>query len=137
VGGAFLLRYGLAMQEFLHEHLRSSGRRFVQPGEAVLAPACGSSYKAVVHAVAIDAFYETRTEWIRAAYDTAFRQLASASCRSIAAACLGCGYGRCSVSDFIESIRPFVADSVPGVESITFVTTNSEIADAISRILPG
>ncbi|MFN0016934.1 MAG: macro domain-containing protein [Pirellulaceae bacterium] len=135
VGGAFLLRYGLSMQEFLHEYLRSSQRRFVEPGEAVLAPPCGSRFKAVTHAVAIDALYETNDVWIRAAYESAFRQLAAASCKSIAAACLGCGYGKYPVERFIESIRLLAANSIAGVEVVTLVTTNSDLAGALSKIV--
>jgi O-acetyl-ADP-ribose deacetylase len=135
VGGAFLLRYGPAMQQFLHEYLRSSGRRFLEPGKAVLAPPCGSRFKAVAHAVALDSFYETKDAWIRAAYESAFCQLAAASCKSIAAACLGCGYGKYPVEKFIESIRPLVASSIAGVEVVSLVTTNTDLAGALSGIL--
>lgn len=135
VGGAFFLRYGLSMQEFLHEHLRSSGRRLIEPGEAVLAPPCGSRFKVVAHAVAIDAFYDTNDAWIRASYESAFRQLAGASCKSIAAACLGCGYGKSPVERFIKLIGLLSANSIAGVEVVTLVTTNSELAGALSKVL--
>ena len=135
VGGAFLLRYGSQMQDFLHEHLRSTGQRFIHPGHAVVAPPCGSTYKAIAHAVAIDAFYDTNCEFIRSAYENAIRQLAAASCRTIAAACLACGYGRCSIANFIESIEPLIARQYPNVDSITLVTTNTELSDALATII--
>jgi O-acetyl-ADP-ribose deacetylase len=134
VGGAFLLRYGPSMQQFLHECLRFSGRRFIEPGEAVLAPPSGSRFKAVAHAVAIDAFYETNNAWIRAAYESAFRQLAAASCKSIAAACLGCGYGKYPVPSFVEFIRTFGESSISGIEILTLITTNAELSDALSKL---
>lgn len=135
VGGAFLLRYGTGMQNFLHGHLRSTGQRFIQPGNVVLAPPCGSTYKAIAHAVAIDAFYDTHCDFIRSAYENAIGKLASASCRTIVAACLACGYGRCAAPDFIESIEPLIARSYLGVDSITLVTTNAELADAIAAVI--
>ena len=135
VGGAFLLRYGAEMQEVLHCHLRSTGRRFVDPGKAVLAPPCGSTYKAIAHAVAIDAFYDTNCDFIRSAYENAIGQLAAASCRTIVAACLACGYGRCSIARFVESIEPLIARPYPHVDTITLVTTNTELANAIATVI--
>lgn len=135
VGGAFLLRYGTEMQQFLHSHLRSTGQRFIEPGRAVLAPPCGSPYKAVAHAVAIDGFYDTNCNFIRSAYEDAIDQLAKVSCQTIAAACLACGYGRCTIEKLIEAVKPLVSKPYPTVETITLVTTNTELADAIGAWL--
>ena len=135
VGGAFLLRYGTEMQDFLHDHLRSTGQRFIEPGNAVLAPSSGSTYKAIAHAVAIDAFYDTNCDFIRSAYKSAISQLAAASCRTIAAACLACGYGRCSIANFIESIEPLIAKPHSNVDTITLVTTNAELAASIAAAI--
>jgi O-acetyl-ADP-ribose deacetylase (regulator of RNase III) len=135
VGGAFLLRYGADMQEFLHSHLRSTGQRFIKPGNSVVAPPCGSTYIAIAHAVAIDAFYDTNCDFIRSAYKDAIGQLAAVSCRSITAACLACGYGRCSIADFIESIETLIAKPFVNVDTITLVTTNAELADAIAAVV--
>ncbi|MCA9212824.1 MAG: macro domain-containing protein [Planctomycetales bacterium] len=135
VGGAFLLRYGTEMQDFLYGQLRTTGRRFIEPGNSVTAPPCGSPYKAIAHAVAIDAFYDTNCDFIRAGYSNAISQLTAASCRTIVAACLACGYGRCSIADFIEAIEPLIAKPYPNVDTVTLVTTNNELADAIVRSL--
>jgi len=134
VGGAFQLRFGTAMQDFLHSHLRSIGRRFIDPGIAVIAPPCGSTYNAIAHAVAIDAFYDTNCDLIRDAYENSIAQLSTASCRTIAAACLACGYGRCSLATFISAIESLIAKPYPNVDTITLVTTNSELADAIAMV---
>jgi O-acetyl-ADP-ribose deacetylase (regulator of RNase III) len=135
VGGAFLLRYGTEMQDFLHDHLRSTGQKFIEPGNSVVAPPSGSTYKAVAHAVAIDAFYDTDCEFIRSAYKNAISQLAAASCRTIVAACLACGYGRCSIANFIESIEPLIATPYSNVDTVTLVTTNAELAAAIAAVV--
>jgi O-acetyl-ADP-ribose deacetylase (regulator of RNase III) len=135
VGGAFLLRYGTEMQDFLHAHLRTKGQRFIEPGNVVVAPACGSSYKPIAHAVAIDAFYETNCTFIRSAYQNAINQLAAASCGTIAAACLACGYGRCSITTFVEALQPLVSKRYLNVDVITLVTTNTELASAIATVV--
>src|SRR5262245_10667602 len=51
VGGAFLLRYGPAMQEALQRYLSERGIRHVEQGDVVPMPPCGGPYRAVLHAV--------------------------------------------------------------------------------------
>src|SRR6476659_2886089 len=59
VGGALLLRYGPEMQAVLSRHLADRVLRHVERGSVVEAPPCGSPYRAVIHAVAVDGFYES------------------------------------------------------------------------------
>ncbi|WP_164102523.1 macro domain-containing protein [Candidatus Laterigemmans baculatus] len=134
VGGAFSLRFGGAMQSFLHEYLRSNGLRHIEPGNAVVAPSCGSPFAAVAHAVAIDAFYDTTTDLVLRTYDSAIRVLADRGCSTIAAACLGCGYGRMSDADFAVVAEELFTRSYPGVERVTLMTTNAHLFEAIRKI---
>src|SRR4051795_407916 len=57
VGGEVLLRYGPRMQEELHRHLAGRGLRWVPQGEVMACGPCGTPYRAVLHAVAVDCFY--------------------------------------------------------------------------------
>lgn len=134
VGGAFALRYGGAMQSFLHSHLRELDQPFIRPGTAVLAPPSGSPFRAVSHGVSIDGFYETTTETIVQTYLQAFDQLAGAQCRSVVAACLGCGYGRVSASEFKQVIETLLNHEFP-IESVSLGTTDEELADVIRDTL--
>lgn len=131
VGGAILLRYGDEMQRWLHDSLRVKKLKYLRPGECVIAPPCGTPYKAVAHAVAIDGFYETSAEVIEQTYDQALLGLADLGCRSIVAACLGCGYGRFPASEFAKVIACVSQKVHPGIDQVTLVTTNSEIVDAL------
>ena len=70
-------------------------------------------------------------ESIVAAYQDALSKLAAAACRSVAAACLGCGYGRCPTSEFISALRELVACDFPSIDMVTVVTTNRELFEAI------
>lgn len=135
VGGAFLLKYGPEMQTFLHLHLHNSNTRFIQQGIAVVAPPCGSPYHAVAHAVAINAFYETSIDWITKTYQHAIAGLTAAGCRTIASACLGCGYGRCPTDDFTVAVTKLMALPFPRIERITLVTTNRELVEALSPLI--
>lgn len=135
VGGAFLLRYGSEMQTFLHDHLRRNNLRYVSPENAVVAPSCGSPYQAVAHAVAIDAFYGTNNDRIVATYQAALNALARAGCRSVVSACLGCGYGRCSPTEFASAIQRVIAIPFDNLESVTLATTNAELAELLASVM--
>jgi O-acetyl-ADP-ribose deacetylase (regulator of RNase III) len=137
VGGAFALRYGNAMQTHLHEYLRKNDLRFVEPGHAVVTPPCDSPFSAVAHAVSIDAFYDTDAKTILRTYDDAIRQLGDRGCVSIAAACLGCGYGRVSDSEFAEVAAILFTRRYDGISRITLTTTNADLVDAIRTVLAG
>ena len=59
VGGAILVRYGDEMQKELHRYLAEKGLSYVERGTVVKTASCGTPFKTVVHAVAIDALYVT------------------------------------------------------------------------------
>lgn len=135
VGGAILQRYGNEMQSVLHRRLKELGRLNATPGECVLTPSCGTPFRAVVHAVAIDGFYDTSGELVELAYDSAFAILTEQSCRTIVAACLGCGYGRFPAGEFVNVVNRLKWKSFPAVEKIILATTNSDLAEAIRLAL--
>ena len=135
VGGAFLLRFGTAMQDYLHDYLRQKKLHYIEPGSAVLAPPFGSPYIAIAHAVAIDAFYDTNAAQIAKTYSIAIDALAEAGCQSIVAACLGCGYGRCSVDQFAKSIEWLISRPFAPINKITFATTNEQIANTVRTMI--
>ena len=131
VGGELLLRYGQSMQEFLRDWLKRSGIPCVAPGTVVAAPGGNSPYRVVIHAVAIDAFYDTSADVIAKAYSAAFGEAARIGCESIASACLACGYGRASPGVFCAGIRSQVRSQLVGVSRVEFRSTNSDIISAI------
>ena len=106
VGGAFLLRYGALMQEQLQAHLDRLGVRHVPPETVVCMPPCNSPYHAVLHAVAVDGFYESSP----AAITRVVRQIMTIAVQRKAASvvmpALATGYGHLSMADFIEALRP-------------------------------
>jgi O-acetyl-ADP-ribose deacetylase (regulator of RNase III) len=135
VGGEFLHRFGPSMQQYLHDWLQRSARRHVSPGSVVVAPSCGSPFRTVIHAVAIDAFYDTSAELITQAYSSAFAEASRAGCRTIAAACLACGYGRATPEMFMAAIRPSLEGSISGIDRVEFRSTNAEIIDVVQRAI--
>lgn len=134
VGGALGLRYGDSMQTHLYGYLRDNGLRFIHPGRAVVVPSCGSPFSAVAHAVSIDAFYDTDTKTILRTYDDAIGQLAQCGCRTIAAACLGCGYGRVPRSQFADVAAELSSRQHEGIDRITLTTTNVDLVGVIRTV---
>lgn len=131
VGGAILLQYGDEMQRWLHDFLREKKLKYLRPGECVITPPCGMPYKAVAHAVAIDGFYDTSPELVERTYELALRELANLECRTVVAACLGCGYGRFPAGEFAKVMADVARKVHTSVDRVTLVTTNSEIIDAL------
>lgn len=135
IGGEFLRRYGESMQQYLHDWLRRSALRLVTPGTVVVAPSCGSPFRVVLHAVAIDAFYDTSAEVIGQAYSNAFAEASQAGCQTIASACLACGYGRATPDMFVTAIRRYIGGSIAGVDRVEFRSTNAEVIDVVLRAI--
>ncbi|MDA7504104.1 macro domain-containing protein [bacterium] len=134
VGGAFGLRYGYEMQTFLHKYLRDRSLKYVEPGNAVVAPPCGSPFVAVAHAVSIDAFYDTTPDIIIQSYAAAIQGFAARDCATIAAACLGCGYGRVTVDAFATVATHLFQTHYDNITDITLVTTNAELVERLEPI---
>jgi O-acetyl-ADP-ribose deacetylase (regulator of RNase III) len=130
VGGAILLRHGDEMQRWLHNCLRDNKLNYLPAGECILAPSCGLPYRAVAHAVAIDGFYDTNADLIERTYQVALTRLAEQSCRTVVAACLGCGFGRFPTTEFARVARRLAAKDFLGLDRVDFVTTNAELAEA-------
>jgi len=118
VGGAILLRYGNEMQEALHRFLRESEKNFVEQGDVVVMPACGLPYKAVLHAVAVDGFYQTSPQIVSQVVAKSLERAATLGAKRVALTALATGYGRMSISDFAESLAGVLKTEFPPIESV-------------------
>jgi O-acetyl-ADP-ribose deacetylase (regulator of RNase III) len=100
VGGAILLRYGPAMQQDLHRQLAQRQRRFADRGEVIQTPPCGTPYRAVLHAVAVDGLYESSPQIIQSVVDKALTMAAGLGARRVALTALATGYGKLTLPQF-------------------------------------
>lgn len=92
-GGAFALRYGPAMQEALHAWLAERNVRHAPPGTVVSMLPMGSPYRAVLHAVGVDALYATSTQLVAEVIDKSLQMAAAAGASTVALAAIGRGTG--------------------------------------------
>src|SRR5262245_5939336 len=118
VGGAFLLRHGPGMQEALHGFLAERGLRHVPRGEVVVMPPCGSPYRAVLHAVAVDAFYDSSADVVAAVVTASLQRAAEFAAQTVALAAVGTGYGRLTMADFARGLASVLGHEFPPLEQV-------------------
>ncbi len=132
VGGAILLRHGDAMQRELHRWLADRGRRHAKPGTVVRTGPHGLAVGAVLHAVAVDGFYQTSAERVQGCVSTSLSMAAELGARRVAMTALATGFGRLSVADFAAAVRPLVGVPCPPVEAVVVGVRHAEERDAVA-----
>ena len=137
VGGEILRRYGDAMQKELHCYLADRNLPHAQPGDVIPTACCGTPFKAVLHAVAVDAFYGSSAELVRSTVTTALRMAASLGARKIALVALATGYGRLSILDFAEAIKPLSTLELPSIGEVVVCLPGADQAAGLARALHG
>jgi O-acetyl-ADP-ribose deacetylase (regulator of RNase III) len=127
VGGEILRRYGDAMQKELHGYLAGRTLRFVKQETVVPTASGGTRFSAVLHAVAVDGFYQSSPAVIRQTISTALTTAAALGARRVALTALATGYGRLSMRQFAEGVRPLTELEFPALgEVVVCVRHESE-----------
>ncbi len=135
VGADLLNRYGQAIQDELRTYLKSRQLRYVQPCDVVPTYSGDTPHKAILHAVAIDAFYDTSPAWITTTIEKALTMAAQHDAKTIALAALATGYGRLSMEEFAEGLRPLLSIEFPPIEQITICLSNQAKFNALREAL--
>lgn len=105
VNGALLLAGGEHMQKFLHNHLATSHKKYVDPGFVILLPVTGTSFRSIVYTVAVDCFYNSSIDLVTRCLKNALALLAEDQCETVSVCALGTGYGHLSKKDFGRALR--------------------------------
>lgn len=134
VGGAFALRFGSAMQEQLNAYLDGLGVRHVTTGSVVRMPPCGSAYKCVLHAVAVDGMYESSPEMVTRVCERAFALAEESNAASLVLPALATGYGKLTKEQFAEGLRPML-NRPTSIEYVVVCLRRKDDADLIGRQL--
>jgi len=141
VGGELLRRCGHKAQEELHGYLKEHGLRFVKQGEVIVALPHGLPLKSVLHAVAIDGFYATTPEIVRATIDRSLHIAASLGARTVLMTALATGYGRLSMLKFAEALTPLMKSDYPPVMEVVICVKNlsdqEELAAGLTSVTTG
>ena len=124
VGGEILVRHGDQMQKELHRYLSERKIPVVSPGTVVKTPGCGTSFSMVLHAVAIDVFYETSHELLVSTIRRALKLCSKNGIETVALTALATGYGRYPLADFALVLRELQKESFPGIKKVSVCLKN-------------
>jgi O-acetyl-ADP-ribose deacetylase (regulator of RNase III) len=135
VGGALLVRYGTALQSVLHEHLKILNQNFVAQGTVVAMDSCGSPYIAILHAVAVDAFYNSSPQIVQDIVVECLIRSAKLGAKTMALPALACGNGRLMISQFGQAIQPILGNSYSPIEEVFIVIRKQDEAEELKAML--
>jgi len=135
VGGAILLRGGQSVQAELHGLLRSTGQRLAEPGTVHRTAAGPLAVRCILHAVAVDAFYESSVDLIERTLRCALALAASLDARKVACPALAAGYGRMGFEEFGQALRNAGLWEYPPLETLVVVVRREENAAVLRRLL--
>ena len=135
VGGEILLRYGDEMQKALHSHLADRHLRFVRRRDVVQTASCGTPFKAVLHAVAVDAFYQSSSEVITTVARRSLEMAAALGARKVALTALATGFGRLPMRQFALGIKPLKPVGFSPIEQVVICVCHESDRDDIALTL--
>ena len=137
VGAELLGRYGLHMQQVLHALLKSRSPHCVERGEIIPYTSPSIPYKAILHAVAVNGWYESSSAIITTLVRSCLSKAQSYSARKIALTALATGYGNLSLEDFARGIRPIMSEQFPPIEEARVCLLEDYRVRELAEHLPG
>ena len=136
VGGALLLRYGASLQAELNDYLARQGRRYLDRGSIIVTRPANTPYVAVIHAVAVNGFYESSPLVITEVVRAALRAAADCGARVVALTALATGYGRLSIGQFAQGLLDVVTEDFPPISDVVIGVRGADEAPELGRIVP-
>lgn len=108
VNGAIREVVGPDLQTELHEFLKQKGLSAVPGGTVVRSNAYTLPFKHILHAVAIDPFYDSSTDLVGTTFAKALEMALELQVLSVSSPTLATGYGPLSISDFGIAVAPVI-----------------------------
>jgi O-acetyl-ADP-ribose deacetylase len=136
VGAELLGRYGNKMQTALHEVVNKRTPRAVPRGEVIAYSGEEIPYQAVLHAVAVDGWYQSSPAVITDITRKSLQMAADLGAKKVAFTVLATGFGNLTLADFAQGIRPVLNDEFPPVEEIVFGLLQDYQVAEMARSLP-
>ncbi|WP_153556367.1 macro domain-containing protein [Roseimaritima sediminicola] len=135
VNGAILAAVGPSIQEELHSYLRSRGVSAVPAGTVVRSQPGNLPFECILHAVAIDPFYDSSIELVRQTIRNALAMAVQLGAKSISSPTLATGYGPMSIPDFGTAVVPLTNDPRFDPLSLTVVVRSEEHRADLSKTI--
>jgi O-acetyl-ADP-ribose deacetylase (regulator of RNase III) len=135
VNGAILQRGGKDVQAELRRHLAERNLKSVPRGTVVRTGPGPLAVKHILHAVGVNAFYESSAEIVAALLRKALEEAASLGARTVATPALATGYGPLSMEEFGAALGSAISGSYPGVDDLQVVLRDADDVDKVRRIV--
>ncbi|MEO1498391.1 MAG: macro domain-containing protein [Planctomycetota bacterium] len=128
VNGEILQRGGEPVQRELHSYLEKSGQKSVAPLTVVVTEPGELPFRRIVHAVAIDPFYDTSAEVVEATLRAALREGRLIG-RKIVMPALATGYGRLPLAEFARAFWSATSELTSSDLEIVLVLRTSSLIE--------
>ncbi|TWU62020.1 macro domain-containing protein [Crateriforma conspicua] len=126
VNGAILSAVGPAIQDELHNFLKSQGISAVPAGTVVYSGAGNLPFQCILHAVAIDPFYDSSIDLVGQTLRTALGMAVERGAQTVASPTLATGYGPLTITDFGRAVSPLQSESKFDAITLSIVVRSEE-----------
>lgn len=137
VNGAILASAGQQIQDELHAYLKQQGTSAIPAGSVVPSEAGVLPFRLILHAVAIDPFYDSSIELIRRTVATALEMAVERDAKTVSMPTLATGYGPMSIADFGRAVNPLKSDSRFHELAVTIVVRTEEAQRELDAAIQG
>lgn len=124
-----------SIQDELRERLNEMGTAAVPAGTVLVTSGGTLPFSHIIHAVAIDPFYDSSVDIVSKTLRAAFRQARALAARTISLPTLATGYGPMTVEQFAVALAD-VASECSLMDAIYLVVRTEHRAAAIRSVLP-
>ena len=123
------------IQTELHGFLKSQELAAVPAGTVVRTTGGNLPFAHILHAVAIDPFYDSSEQLVQDVLAEAFKQAASLAARRVALPALATGYGPLTLPAFANALKPLLKHL--SFACVTIIVRKVESQDAVRSVLSG
>lgn len=133
VNGAIHEAVGPHLQTELHEFLKQQGLSAVPGGTVVRSNAYNLPFQHILHAVAIDPFYDSSSDLVGATFAKALDMALQLRAISVSSPTLATGYGPMSTGEFGNAIAPVIKKSIFDNMTLNLVVRREEYANELKE----
>ncbi len=128
VNGAIREAVGTDLQSELHEFLKQQGLSAAPAGTVVRSNAYTLPFKHILHAVAIDPFYDSTSDIVEATFAKALDMALELQALTVSSPTLATGYGPMSITDFGSAVAPVLKRSALANLTLNLVVRHEDHA---------
>lgn len=136
VGAVLLERFGPDQQQTLHNQLKDRTGRCAKQGEVFVYESSLVPYRAILHAVAIDAWYHSSPEIIETVVRKSLDLAVQYQARKVALTALATGFGDLSLKKFAAGVSELLILELPPIEEVVICLEDEIRVRELHQFLP-